>query len=92
MVNGKLGAATGWQLVAVPGLVPDLVFFDHLANRRFPVTRAGSARSSEFDYIVEPDIFHDFFGHVPMLFTPVFARLHAGLRPRWAQGREARAP
>jgi phenylalanine-4-hydroxylase len=71
VVNQQLGAATGWRLVAVPGLVPDLVFFDHLANRRFPVT--GWIREErEFDYIVEPDIFHDFFGHVPMLFTGVF--------------------
>jgi phenylalanine-4-hydroxylase len=71
-VNRQLGAATGWQLVAVPGLVPDLVFFGHLASRRFPVT--GWIREEhEFDYIVEPDVFHDFFGHVPMLFDPVFA-------------------
>jgi phenylalanine-4-hydroxylase len=72
VVNGKLGEATGWTLVAVPGLVPDLVFFEHLANRRFPVTW-WLREEKEFDYIVEPDIFHDFFGHVPMLFTPVFA-------------------
>ena len=71
-VNRKLGAATGWRLVAVPGLVPDLVFFEHLANRRFPVTW-WIRSEAEFDYIVEPDVFHDFFGHVPMLFTPVFA-------------------
>jgi phenylalanine-4-hydroxylase len=71
-VNGKLGPATRWQLVAVPGLVPDLVFFEHLANRRFPVTWWIRAEH-EFAYIVEPDIFHDFFGHVPMLFNPVFA-------------------
>jgi phenylalanine-4-hydroxylase len=71
-VNAALGAATGWQLVAVPGLVPDLVFFEHLAHRRFPVTR-WLREEHEFDYIVEPDVFHDFFGHVPMLFTPVFA-------------------
>jgi phenylalanine-4-hydroxylase len=71
-VNAKLGRATGWTLVAVPGLVPDLAFFDHLANRRFPVTR-WIREESEFDYIVEPDVFHDFFGHVPMLFDPVFA-------------------
>jgi phenylalanine-4-hydroxylase len=56
----------------VPGLVPDLVFFEHLANRRFPVT-VWIREESEFDYIVEPDVFHDFFGHVPMLFDPVFA-------------------
>ncbi len=71
-VNAALGAATGWRLVAVPGLVPDLVFFDHLANRRFPVTW-WLREEHEFDYIVEPDVFHDFFGHVPMLFTPLFA-------------------
>ena len=71
-VNAKLAAATRWQLVAVPGLVPDLVFFEHLANRRFPVT-VWLREPHEFDYIVEPDIFHDFFGHVPMLFDPVFA-------------------
>jgi phenylalanine-4-hydroxylase len=64
--------ATGWQLVAVPGLVPDHTFFDHLANRRFPVT-VWLREESEFDYIVEPDVFHDFFGHVPLLFNPVFA-------------------
>ncbi len=71
-VNVALKAATGWQLVAVPGLLPDEVFFTHLANRRFPVT-VWLRSEAEFDYIVEPDIFHDFFGHVPMLFTPIFA-------------------
>ena len=71
-VNAQLGAATRWQLVAVPGLVPDLVFFEHLANRRFPVT-FWIRDEHEFAYIVEPDVFHDFFGHVPMLFTPMFA-------------------
>ncbi len=71
-INARLRPATRWQLVAVPGLVPDLVFFDHLANRRFPVT-VWLRDPKEFDYIVEPDIFHDFFGHVPMLFNPVFA-------------------
>ena len=71
-VNVALKAATDWQLVAVPGLLPDEVFFTHLANRRFPVT-VWLRSESEFDYIVEPDIFHDFFGHVPMLFTPIYA-------------------
>lgn len=71
-VNAPLGARTRWQLVAVPGLVPDLVFFEHLANRRFPVTW-WIREEHEFSYIVEPDVFHDFFGHVPMLFDPVFA-------------------
>lgn len=63
---------TGWQVVAVPGLVPDDVFFDHLANRRFP---AGHfiRKPEELDYLEEPDVFHDVFGHVPMLVHPVFA-------------------
>ena len=71
-VNVALMAATQWQLVGVPGLLPDDVFFTHLANRRFPVT-VWLREEHEFDYIVEPDIFHDFFGHVPMLFTPLYA-------------------
>jgi phenylalanine-4-hydroxylase len=63
---------TGWQVVAVPGLVPDEVFFDHLANRRFP---AGNfiRRPHELDYLEEPDVFHDVFGHVPMLMNPAIA-------------------
>jgi phenylalanine-4-hydroxylase len=71
-LNARLMAATGWQVVAVPGLVPDDVFFDHLANRRFP---AGNfiRRPDQLDYLQEPDVFHDVFGHVPMLADPVFA-------------------
>ncbi len=63
---------TGWQVVAVPGLVPDDVFFEHLANRRFP---AGQfiRRADQLDYLEEPDVFHDVFGHVPMLMHPVMA-------------------
>jgi phenylalanine-4-hydroxylase len=70
--SDALYKVTGWRLVAVPGLVPDLTFFEHLANRRFPVT-VWLREPSEFDYIVEPDVFHDFFGHVPLLFNPIFA-------------------
>jgi len=63
---------TGWQVVAVPGLVPDEVFFAHLAARRFPATRF--IRPPErLDYVQEPDVFHDVFGHVPLLAHPVFA-------------------
>ena len=71
-LNARLIAATGWQVVAVPGLVPDAVFFDHLANRRFP---AGNfiRTPEQLDYLEEPDVFHDVFGHVPMLADPVFA-------------------
>ena len=70
--NRVLEAATGWNLVAVPGLIPDDVFFDHLANKRFPVSW-WIRKADELDYLVEPDIFHDFFGHVPLLLNPVFA-------------------
>ena len=67
-----LMAQTGWQVVAVPGLVPDDVFFEHLANRRFP---AGQfiRKPHELDYLEEPDVFHDVFGHVPMLMNPAMA-------------------
>ncbi|MDB5467758.1 MAG: phhA, partial [Phenylobacterium sp.] len=70
--NEELMRLTGWTVVAVPGLVPDEVFFDHLANRRFP---AGQfiRKAEQLDYLQEPDIFHDVFGHVPMLTDPVFA-------------------
>jgi phenylalanine-4-hydroxylase len=71
-VSRRLASATGWQLVAVPGLIPDESFFTHLAARRFPVT-VWLRRPEEFDYIVEPDVFHDFFGHVPLLFEPAYA-------------------
>ncbi len=71
-LNKQLHAISGWTIVAVPGLIPDNVFFDHLANRRFP---AGNfiRSESEFDYIEAPDVFHDIFGHVPMLTNQVFA-------------------
>lgn len=67
-----LGKRTGWQVVAVPGLVPDDVFFDHLANRRFPSGQF-IRKPHELDYLEEPDVFHDVFGHVPMLMNPVIA-------------------
>ena len=71
-LNEVLGAATGWTLVGVEGLLPELDFFDHLANRRFPVTW-WIRRPEQIDYIAEPDLFHDLFGHVPLLMDPVFA-------------------
>jgi phenylalanine-4-hydroxylase len=71
-VNEMLADATGFQIVAVPGLVPDNVFYEHLANRRFPVSW-WIRQESELDYLVEPDVFHDFFGHVPLLAHKVFA-------------------
>ena len=72
VINPKLQALTGWTVVCVPGLVPDDVFFDHLANRRFPAGRF-IRKPEELDYLQEPDIFHDVFGHVPLLANPVFA-------------------
>ncbi len=71
-LSEKLMRATSWQVVAVPGLIPDEAFFNLLAARKFPVT-GWLRKPEEFDYIVEPDVFHDLFGHVPLLFNPVFA-------------------
>ena len=70
--SDALEKLTGWRVVAVPSLVPDEIFFEHLANRRFPVGQF-IRRADQLDYIEEPDVFHDFFGHVPMLAHPVFA-------------------
>lgn len=67
-----LDRATGWRIVAVPGLVPDDVFFGFLARRRFPST-CFIRRRDQLDYLQEPDVFHDIYGHVPMLMNPVFA-------------------
>jgi len=71
-LNPKLERLTGWRVIAVPGLVPDAVFFDCLAHRRFPAGRFIRPATS-LDYLAEPDIFHDVFGHVPMLTDPTFA-------------------
>lgn len=75
-----LEQATGWRIVAVPGLVPDDVFFRHLANRRFPATN-WIRRPEQMDYLQEPDVFHDVFGHVPLLVNSIFADY------LWAYGR-----
>ncbi|WP_295323772.1 phenylalanine 4-monooxygenase [uncultured Sphingopyxis sp.] len=71
-LSERLMKATGWQVVAVPGLVPDRLFFEHLANRRFVAGRF-IRTPEQIDYLQEPDIFHDVFGHVPLLANPVFA-------------------
>jgi phenylalanine-4-hydroxylase len=71
-VNEELHRLTGWTVVAVPGLVPDDIFFTHLANRRFPAGQFIRTRD-QLNYLQEPDIFHDVFGHVPLLTNPVFA-------------------
>ena len=71
-ISSALDALTGWSVVPVPMLIPDHVFFWHLANRRFP---AGNfiRDASSLDYIQEPDVFHDVFGHVPLLTDPTYA-------------------
>jgi phenylalanine-4-hydroxylase len=71
-VNARLLTATGWQLVGVPGLIPEVPFFTLLSERKFPVT-CWMRTPQEFDYIVEPDLFHDLFGHVPLLFNQSYA-------------------
>jgi phenylalanine-4-hydroxylase len=71
-LNERLADSSGWRVVAVPGLVPEATFFEHLANRRFPAGRF-IRRPEQLDYLEEPDVFHDVFGHVPLLSDPVFA-------------------
>jgi phenylalanine-4-hydroxylase len=71
-INARLMPATGWQLVGVPGLIPEVPFFTLLSERKFPVTY-WMRTPQEFDYIVEPDLFHDLFGHVPLLFNKSYA-------------------
>jgi len=72
-LSDRLAAMTGWRVVAVAGLIPDDAFFEHLANRRFPAG-AFIRPESELEYLQEPDVFHDVFGHVPLLANPVYAR------------------
>lgn len=71
-LNDALSRASGWSIILVDGLVSDLTFFDHLSNRRFPVTW-WIRPPTQIDYLQEPDIFHDIYGHVPLLANPVFA-------------------
>lgn len=71
-LNARLFARTGWMVVSVPGLIPDDIFFEHLSRRRFP---AGNfiRSADQLDYLEEPDVFHDVFGHVPLLAQPAVA-------------------
>jgi len=71
-ITEELDTLTGWSVVPVPMLIPDHVFFWHLANRRFPAGNFIRTRET-FEYIQEPDVFHDVFGHVPMLTDPTYA-------------------
>ena len=71
-VNRRLAALTGWAAVPVVGFIPARRFFECLAERRFPTTVSVRPRE-QLDYLPEPDIFHDVFGHVPLHADPVFA-------------------
>ncbi|MGQ0741530.1 MAG: phenylalanine 4-monooxygenase [Alphaproteobacteria bacterium] len=82
--SDELERRSGWRIVSVPCRVPDHIFFEHLANRRFPAGRF-IRPPDELDYINQPDVFHDVFGHSPMLAHPVFSEYmqhygKAGLR------------
>lgn len=72
VLSRRLTGLTGWRVVPVAGLIPDDVFFEHLANRRFPAG-AFIRPEEELDYLEEPDVFHDVFGHVPLLADPTYA-------------------
>jgi phenylalanine-4-hydroxylase len=89
-LNDVLMKHTGWQVVAVPGLVPDAVFFEHLANRRLP---AGQfiRKPGQLDYLQEPDVFHDVFGHVPFLMNPIIADYMQAYGKRGLRARECGA-
>lgn len=71
-LSDRLEAISGWRIVPVAGLVEDEIFFEHLANRRFPAG-AFIRSEAEMEYLEEPDIFHDIFGHVPLLANPHYA-------------------
>lgn len=71
-LSDRLEALTGWRIVPVAGLVPDEIFFEHLANKRFPAG-AFIRSEAEMEYLEEPDVFHDVFGHVPLLANPKYA-------------------
>jgi phenylalanine-4-hydroxylase len=71
-LSERLFKTSGWTVIAVPGLIPDEVFFENLANRRFVAGRF-IRTPDQTDYLREPDVFHDVFGHVPLLVDPIFA-------------------
>ena len=77
-INQKLKVLTKWELVVVPGLIPDLTFFELMSNKKFPAT-TWLRKKSELDYLEEPDMFHDVFAHVPLLTDPFFVKFLAAL-------------
>jgi phenylalanine-4-hydroxylase len=78
VVNEELANITGWKLYVVPGYVSNKPFFTHLSNKEFPVT-TWLRKLSEFDYLPEPDMFHDVFGHVPLLSERFFCDYLEGI-------------
>jgi phenylalanine-4-hydroxylase len=90
-INTVLDKATGWQVKQVPSLINFDEFFCLLANKKFPV--ATFIRSNEeFDYLQEPDIFHEIFGHCPLLTNPAFAHFtHTYGKLGYAASKEDRA-
>ena len=77
-INPRLEKLTGWRVVAVPGLIPNRAFFELMANRQFPAT-TWLRRMDQLDYLQEPDMFHDTFGHVPLLSHQAFCDFLAAL-------------
>lgn len=71
-VSSVLKEATGWSLAPVPALIPFKQFFNLLANKQFPAATFIRLRE-QLDYLEEPDIFHEIFGHAPMLMSPIIA-------------------
>ena len=70
--NAKLSVKTGWNIYVVPGLIDNKPFFEHLSNREFP-SSTWLRKKSQLEYLEEPDMFHDIFGHVPLLANLHFA-------------------
>lgn len=82
--NERLRDVTGWEVVAVPGVIPNEPFFKMLAERKFPVANF-LRQGPSFEYSDEPDMFHDVYGHMPMFLDPTFGEFmtaygRAGLR------------
>lgn len=78
VINEELAKTTGWEVYIVPGLIDNKPFFEHLARREFPAT-TWLRTLEQLNYIEEPDMFHDIFGHVPLLSEQFFCNYLQGL-------------
>jgi phenylalanine-4-hydroxylase len=74
LLSDALLKATGWQIEVVPGLIPTVAFLQLLKEKKFP-SSTWLRSMAQLDYLEEPDMFHDIFGHVPLLFDPEYANL-----------------